>query len=415
MKFPVTLLFFCLLTACSRSNEPEWVEIIAQDGSSFKYDKNSLKRNGDIALIYVEMKLPASSAKVEKHLVSSAYLAKFDCVKTTIANSQISMNFSDGTTLNEKYWPPEAIPTDVPMMRIFEYACQAQVAESANVAEINNVEVKAEPDLDNLIKVTSVKLAYDYDQNTVAANNIYKGKRFKIYGLITDINTDIMGNGYITMHGINLYLQPQFSFGKEAMDQLATLRKDQAITLVCTGNGDIAKIPMSNDCEIIAEEIDEPNQPQESSDPTQDVANLSDKAEGKVKRKFARGIITWYGQLVNNYDNMLSLDGRTVEPQVLYDGTDETSVIGEYKIGSSYIVLFLQSINKDCPGNFVFVTVTEDGAIASKNFGTCIDDMSKPIQNGNSISFEMPNLDGNGKSTFTYEAGTVLQNGMPIE
>lgn len=102
--------------------------------------------------------------------------------------------------------------------------------------------------LDALPVVTSRELAVAYDENTVAADQRFKSKQFKVKGVVTGINTDIMGNPYITMKGTNQFLEPQFQFDKKASEQLAQLKKGMNVVLICTGKGDIAKTPMSDDC-----------------------------------------------------------------------------------------------------------------------------------------------------------------------
>jgi tRNA_anti-like len=98
---------------------------------------------------------------------------------------------------------------------------------------------------------TSTELARAYEANSVAADAQFKGKDFKISGAVSDINTDFMGRPYITMSGGNQFMQPQFQFSKSDMQQMAALKKGMKITILCTGRGDVAKIPMSDDCKIL--------------------------------------------------------------------------------------------------------------------------------------------------------------------
>jgi len=102
-----------------------------------------------------------------------------------------------------------------------------------------------------LPSVTAIQLAQEYQANTVAADQKFKGKQFKVSGRVTNINTDIMGRPYVTMGGTNEFMAPQFAFDESASDQLAKIRKGMKLTLVCEGTGDIAKIPMSKDCRVL--------------------------------------------------------------------------------------------------------------------------------------------------------------------
>lgn len=100
--------------------------------------------------------------------------------------------------------------------------------------------------------VTANELAHAYDENTVAADQRFKGQRFKVKGTVTDINTNFMGAPVVLMRGgVNQFLEPQFEFDKNAVNQLAALKKGQSVMLECTGRGDVAKTPMSDDCVLV--------------------------------------------------------------------------------------------------------------------------------------------------------------------
>lgn len=105
--------------------------------------------------------------------------------------------------------------------------------------------------LETLPSYTSRELAEAYESNAVAADQKFKGKRFKVSGKVTNISTDFLGRPYLTMQGLNQFMEPQFSFAKSALDQIARINKGMTLTLVCEGNGDIAKTPMSSNCQIL--------------------------------------------------------------------------------------------------------------------------------------------------------------------
>ncbi|HEL3178413.1 TPA: hypothetical protein ACKQBZ_001162 [Stenotrophomonas maltophilia] len=104
--------------------------------------------------------------------------------------------------------------------------------------------------LDALPQVTAAELAKAYEENTVAADQQFKGKRFRVSGTVDSINTDLMGNPYVTLR-TGLFLDPQFSFSQAQLDVIGGLKKGQAVNLVCTGGGDVAKTPMSKDCQVL--------------------------------------------------------------------------------------------------------------------------------------------------------------------
>ena len=122
---------------------------------------------------------------------------------------------------------------------------EKKAAEVAQLAEKNRQD--AMQDLDSLSAVSPHDLAVAYHENTIAADQQFKGKKFKISGTVVDINSDILGNPYITMRGgVNEFLEPQFKLDELDSAKIATLRKGEKVTLICVGNGDVAKTPMSN-------------------------------------------------------------------------------------------------------------------------------------------------------------------------
>lgn len=98
---------------------------------------------------------------------------------------------------------------------------------------------------------TAMDIAKLYYENTVAADQMFKGKRYMIGGIVSSINTDISGDPYITMEGgVNQFMEPHFKFGKESIDSLVNVRKGAQLVLLCVGEGDIAKTPIWGSCSI---------------------------------------------------------------------------------------------------------------------------------------------------------------------
>lgn len=130
-------------------------------------------------------------------------------------------------------------------------------ADAVAVAEANKARAQAElekskQELAATPTVTAGDIAVAYNENTVAADQKFKGKKFKVSGTVADINTDFMGNPYLTLRGgVNQFMEPQFSFEKTDADSLASLKKGTKVTLLCVGKGDVAKIPMSGSCALL--------------------------------------------------------------------------------------------------------------------------------------------------------------------
>lgn len=99
---------------------------------------------------------------------------------------------------------------------------------------------------------TAADIAEAYSRNTYAADMTFKGKPFKVTGTVASINTDFRGKPYVTMKGgVNQFMEPQFALAKSNEKFAVTLKPGDQITLACTGRGDVAKTPMSNECTFV--------------------------------------------------------------------------------------------------------------------------------------------------------------------
>lgn len=100
-----------------------------------------------------------------------------------------------------------------------------------------------------LLEVSAQQLAQAYDRNTVAADQQFKGKTFKVTGVVDSINTDLFGNPYVTLRGgVNQFMEPQFKLDDAYANYAAGLQSGMRVSLICIGGGDVAKTPMSKDC-----------------------------------------------------------------------------------------------------------------------------------------------------------------------
>ena len=123
----------------------------------------------------------------------------------------------------------------------------ASQRESSRLSQIATPAAPAETEV--LREVTAQQLASAYERNTVAADQQFKGKRFKVTGVVDSINTDFLGRPYIPRRGVvNHLLDQQFKLERTLPDYAARLSTGMRITLACTGRGDVAKIPMSDEC-----------------------------------------------------------------------------------------------------------------------------------------------------------------------
>lgn len=100
-----------------------------------------------------------------------------------------------------------------------------------------------------LPEYSAQQMAAEYERNTVAADQRYKGKRFKVTGVVDSINTSLFGNPYVTLRGgVNQFMEPQFELDSAHRNYAAGLQQGMRISLACRGRGDVAKTPMSDEC-----------------------------------------------------------------------------------------------------------------------------------------------------------------------
>lgn len=120
---------------------------------------------------------------------------------------------------------------------------------NASSAENDNSQTTTEPETE-LIEIAAADLFAAYNENEVAADSKYEGKKLKITGTINNIGTDILDNVYITLDtGEVLYsVQCYFKDGDEEA-KVADLKKGDTVTLIGVCEGMSLNVIMKR-CEI---------------------------------------------------------------------------------------------------------------------------------------------------------------------
>jgi len=122
-------------------------------------------------------------------------------------------------------------------------------SDKAATATTQSQPAKVAAPVTPLFEVSAQQLAQAYDRKTVAADQQFKGKTFKVTGVVDSINTDLFGSPYVTLRGgVNQFMEPQFQLDDAHANYAAGLQSGMRISLICTGRGDVAKTPMSKDC-----------------------------------------------------------------------------------------------------------------------------------------------------------------------
>lgn len=87
------------------------------------------------------------------------------------------------------------------------------------------------------VKTTAVALYTAYDENGVAADEKYKDKWISVTGTVEGIDKDLMDDIYVSLKGDDFIGVVQCMFGDEHVEQTASLKKGQTVTIVgkCSG------------------------------------------------------------------------------------------------------------------------------------------------------------------------------------
>lgn len=139
---------------------------------------------------------------------------------------------------------------------------------------------------------------------------------------------------------------------------------------------------------------------------------------------FAEDIPTRFGALKINDENMLLYKGHPLSPEIR--GNSSLSILGNYQLGASDILLIQDNGGSACPALFYFVAISASGVKATPAFGTC-SDLVKVKQKGDVVSVIMPGYQGpfspkadhvkaaKQKHVFLYKGGLLTENGKPVE
>jgi len=98
------------------------------------------------------------------------------------------------------------------------------------------------------VVVSVEELEGAYQQNTLAADARFKGQRLSLTSAVQNINTDIANGAYLVLGRPGQFMAPQAAIAESDRGRAASLHPGDVVSLLCTGAGDIAKMPMLADC-----------------------------------------------------------------------------------------------------------------------------------------------------------------------
>jgi hypothetical protein len=136
-------------------------------------------------------------------------------------------------------WWPDRPERSQPTSSVVSEIQSAPVVSSSPVRA---VEVPPAP----LPQVDPDALYRAYHSNELAADRMYKGRRFSMEARIGRVEKDFSGSPYIVFGGD--VRQIQANFPKTAEAALVNVERGQVVTVVCTGAGMTFDIPSLEDC-----------------------------------------------------------------------------------------------------------------------------------------------------------------------
>ena len=141
--------------------------------------------------------------------------------------------------------------------------------------------------------------------------------------------------------------------------------------------------------------------------------------EKKVKTRF--GVVS-----VRENDNLLLFKGKPVAPAI--EGNNSLSIVANYEVGPSDVLLLQNSGGTACPALFRFITVSAIGLRATPEFGTC-SEIIYPTWDSKTgtVTVAMNGFMGPSepeaekqkaymtKTVFRFAKGQVTENGQPLK
>lgn len=104
------------------------------------------------------------------------------------------------------------------------------------------------------IEVSATDLLAAYEENTVAADNQYKGQLLKVTGTVGSIGKDILDDAYVTLTNDDEYslISVQCYFAKDNLDGIATLKEGDTVSIIGKCDGSTLNVLLKN-CDLVVE------------------------------------------------------------------------------------------------------------------------------------------------------------------
>lgn len=101
---------------------------------------------------------------------------------------------------------------------------------------------------DGLLSVGAVRLWRDYQENEVAADNRYKGKRLRVTGTVVSIERDADGRPVLHLVSGNPIFLTMATLDRADIPAAAQLKKGDQVVVRCIGDGQTMRMPQLERC-----------------------------------------------------------------------------------------------------------------------------------------------------------------------
>jgi hypothetical protein len=128
-------------------------------------------------------------------------------------------------------------------------------SQTKTISSADNSDTAAIP----TISISAPKLFLDYQANEVRADNIYKGRRLAVRGVVAEIRKDFLNNIVIALASPNQFETVDAHLVSAESSQAAALHKWATIDLECNGAGMIVGSPQLNDCSFKVDSNPDPS------------------------------------------------------------------------------------------------------------------------------------------------------------
>lgn len=213
--------------------------LLVNDCLSFKqlYELYDLTRVIKVPLVKFQDQICSSTSNkfdINRKSISMTLIRCKDCGHQISANAIACPNCGGKLPKTKKDWRGFFI-------FIFLIIFFSNVFDKFNKNKIKAIQNAPE------LQVSAETLMSDYESNEVAADGKYKNKNIRVSGVIDNIGKDILDTPYVTLKTNKNLFSVQCMFDNSSEAVLATLRKDQELTMVGQVSGKLGNIILK-DC-----------------------------------------------------------------------------------------------------------------------------------------------------------------------